>query len=179
MQAELSVIFVDVRGFTELSERLPTPELVARLNRFYELASHAVFELDGTLDKMVGDQVMAFFGPPFRPKDHPRRAVRAALDIAANAESMSADGEGFRVGAGIGTGEAFVGNVGEEEVRDYTAIGDVVNTAARLQGEAKPGEVLIMEETYLPVAADFPNAPQRILTLKGKSEPVPARVLTA
>ena len=173
------MLFVDVRGFTELSERLPAPELVARLNRFYELATQAVLAFDGTLDKMVGDQVMAFFGPPFRPKDHPRRAVRAALDIVASVGSMDADGEGFRVGAGIGTGEAFVGNVGEEGVRDFTAIGDVVNTAARLQGEAKPGEVLIMETTYLPVAADFPDAPQRSLTLKGKSEPVPVRVLNA
>ena len=179
MQAELSVIFVDVRGFTELSERIPTPELVARLNRFYELATQAVFALDGTLDKMAGDQVMAFFGHPFRPKDHPQRAVRAALNIVASVGTMDADGEGFRVGAGIGTGEAFVGNVGEEDVRDYTVIGDVVNTAARLQGEAKPGEVLIMETTYLPVAADFPEAPQWSLTLKGKSEPVSVRVLTA
>ena len=171
------MLFVDVRGFTALSERLPPDELVARLNRFYALAAKAVFDLDGTLDKMVGDQVMAFFGAPFRPDDHPERAVRAALNIVAGMESMAASGESLHVGGGVGTGEALVGNVGEGEVRDYTAIGDVVNTAARLQAEAQAGEVLLTEETYRPVAAHYPDAPERTLELKGKAEPTVARVL--
>ena len=162
-----------------MSERLDSTEVVVRLNSFYKLASQVVFELDGTLDKMVGDQVMAFFGAPFRPKDHPQRAVRAALDIVAGVEALGERSESLRVGAGVGTGQAFMGNVGEEGVRDFTIIGDVVNTAARLQGEALPGEVLIMEETYRQVADEFPDAPQRSLELKGKAEPVLARVLQA
>ena len=125
------MLFVDVRGFTALSERLPPDEVVARLNRFYSLAAEAVFERDGTLDKMVGDQVMAFFGTPFRPEDHPERAVRAALDIVGGVEAMAEDEGSLHVGGGVGTGQAFAGNVGEGEVRDFTAIGDVVNTAAR------------------------------------------------
>ena len=173
------MLFVDVRGFTALSERLPPDKLVARLNRFYALAAKVVFDLDGTLDKMVGDQVMAFFGAPFRPDDHPERAVRAALNIVAGVESMAADGESLHVGGGVGTGEALVGNVGEGEIRDYTAIGDVVNTTARLQAAAQPGEVLLTEETYRPVAAQYPDAPQRTLELKGKAEPTVARVLQA
>ena len=174
---ELSVVFVDVRGFTSLSERLPPTEVVARLNRFYNLAAQVVFELDGTLDKMVGDQVMAFFGAPFRREDHPQRAVQAAVDIVAGVETMAKESDSLEVGGGVGTGEAFMGNVAEGEVRDFTIIGDVVNTTARLQGAAGPGEVLVMEETYRRVEGRFPDAPQRTLDLKGKAEPVVVRVL--
>ena len=177
--ATISVLFVDVRGFTELSERLSPDELVARLNRFYNLAAQVVFKLDGTLDKMIGDEVMAFSGAPLKAEDHPQRAVQAALDIVAGVESMAQGVEPLHVGGGVGTGEAFVGNVGEGEVRDFTAIGDVVNTVARTQGEAQPGEVLVMEETYQPVAGQFPDAPQRTLQLKGKEAPVLVRVLRA
>ena len=152
-------------------------EVVARLNRFYDLAARVVFELDGTLDKMVGDQVMAFFGAPFRVEDHPRRVVRAARDIVAGVETLVEDRDSLRVGAGVGTGQAFVGNVAEGEMRDFTLIGDVVNTAARLQGESGPGEILVLEETYEHVASEFPDAPQRTMQLKGKAAPVDVRVL--
>ena len=160
-----------------MSERLQPTEVVARLNRFYKLAAEVVFDLDGTLDKMVGDQVMAFFGAPFRPQDHQQRAVRAALEIVAGVEAMVENAGSLRVGGGVGTGEAFMGNVAEGEVRDFTVIGDVVNTTARLQEAAGAGEVLVMEETYLGVADQFPDAPQRTHELKGKAEPVVARVI--
>ena len=168
---------MDARGFTALSERLPHYEVVARLQRFYKLAADAVFELDGTLDKMVGDQVMAFFGAPFRPEDHPQRAVSAATRIVAGVEAMAEDGDSLHVGGGVGTGEVFMGNVGEREVRNFTIIGDVVNTTARLQGAAGAGEVLLLEETYRSVAGDYPDAPQRARALKGKAEPVTATVV--
>ena len=176
---ELSVLFVDVRGFTALSQRLPPTETVALLNRFYKLASQTVFDLDGTLDKMVGDQVMAFFGAPFRTHDHQRRAVRAALDIIAGVEAMAEGDDSLHVGGGVGTGQMLMGNVGEGEVRDFTVIGEVVNTAARLQGTAQAGEVLVMEETYGSVASQFPGASQRTVELRGMAAPVVARVLRA
>ena len=176
---ELSVLFVDVRGFTSLSEKLSPTELVRMLNRFYDLATQVVVGLDGTLDKMVGDQVMAFFGAPFQVDDHARRAIRAALSIVAGVEAMATGSDALHVGGGVGTGEVLMGNVGAGEVRDFTVIGDVVNTASRLQGAAGPGEVLVMEETYGPVAARFPGSPQRSLNLKGKSEPLVVRVLRA
>lgn len=160
-----------------MSERLMPGQVVTELNQFYKLASKIVFDLDGTLDKMIGDQVMAFFGPPFKPDDHQKSAVQAALEIVSGVERMAGETESLHVGAGVGTGQAFMGNVGEGEVRDFTAIGDTVNTAARLQGEAASGEVLVMEETYAGVASEFPNAPERTLQLKGKSEPVTVRVL--
>jgi len=170
------VLFVDVRGFTSLAERLPPTEVMQRLNRFYSLASNAIFDYDGTLDKLVGDQVMAFFGAPLQTKDHPRRAVQAALRIISGMNNL-AGGEHLQVGAGIATGEAFVGNVGEGAVTDYTVLGDTVNVAARLQGVAASGEILLTEETYSHVDLEFPNAPSRELELKGKSELVRARVI--
>ena len=107
-----------------------------------------MFELDGTFDKAVGDQAMAFFGAPFRPEDHAQKAVTAALWIVKTLEDMIDDDESLRVGVGVGNGEAFIVNVAEGEVQDFTVIGDIVNTAARLQSLAEPGEVVIMEETH-------------------------------
>lgn len=173
----ISVVFVDVRGFTTLSERLSPSELVERLNRFYDLATRAVFDLDGTLDKMVGDQIMAFFGALYKVDDHARRAVQAALAIVAGVEAMKQGGDSLSVGGGVGTGEVFMGNVAHGEVRDFTVIGDVVNTTARLQGSAAPGEVLVMEDTYRSVAAQYPDASQRILELRGKEGKQAVRVL--
>jgi adenylate cyclase len=169
-------LFVDVRGFTSLAERLPPAEVASRLNRFYSLASNTIFDYDGTLDKLVGDQVMAFFGAPIETSDHAKRAVQAALRIISGMRSLAAV-EHLHVGAGISTGEAFVGNVGGGAVTDYTVLGDTVNIAARLQGAAAPGEVLVTEETYRFVGAEYPDAPCRELELKGKSDPVQARVL--
>ena len=171
------MVFVDVRGFTALSEQLPPNEAVALLNRFYNLSARTVFDLDGTLDKMVGDQVMAFFGAPFRPEDHQKRAVQAALEIVAGMDAMLHSEKTLPVGGSVATGRVFMGNVGEGEVRDFTVIGDVVNTAARLQSEARPGEVLVTEDTYQAIAGQFQDAPTLTLALKGKVEPVAVRVL--
>jgi adenylate cyclase len=170
------VLFVDVRGFTSLAERLPPTEVAHLLNRFYALASKAIFDYDGTLDKLVGDEVMAFFGAPLYAKDHPARAVQAAVRILEAINDL-ADAGGLHVGAGIATGEAFVGNVGQGPVADYTVLGDTVNVAARLQGAAAAGEILVTEETYGEVAATFPDLLRRELELKGKSEPVRARAI--
>src|SRR5262249_11482343 len=128
----VSVLFIDVRGFTALAEHLSPGEVAQRLNRFYSLASNAIFDYNGTLDKLVGDQVMAFFGAPFRRKDHAKRAVKAAVRIAKGMKDFASDAH-LNVGAGIATGEAFVGNVGEGPVTDYTVLGDTVNVAAPLR----------------------------------------------
>jgi adenylate cyclase len=100
------VLFVDVRSFTSLSEQLQPDEVAQRLNRFYSLASNSIFDYDGTLDKLVGDEVMAFFGAPFHSKDHPKRAVQTALQILSGVKRLAHD-EHLHVGAGIATGEAF------------------------------------------------------------------------
>src|SRR5262249_31640010 len=159
-------------------EQLPPAEVASRLNRFYSLASNTIFDYDGTLDKLVGDQVMAFFGAPLYTEDHPERAVQAALRII-NGMSSLAPTEHLHVAAGIATGEACVGSVGEGTVPDYRVRGDTVNVAARLQGAASSGEILATEETYAHVESGFPNASRRELELKGKSELVRARVILA
>ena len=169
---------MDVRGFTSLAERLSPAQVAERLNHFYALATNAVFHFDGTLDKLVGDQVMAFFGAPVYEHDHPRRAVESALKIMRGVMALGAE-KALQVGAGVATGEAFVGNVGEGATKDYTVLGDTVNVAARLQGAAAPGEILLTQESYAFVEAQFPNAPRRELELKGKSGTVVARVIAA
>ena len=171
------MVFVDVRGFTALSEKIQPATVVVRLNRFYNLAARTVFALDGTLDKMVGDQVMAFFGAPFRPEDHASRAVQAALEIVSRAQFPAEGIDGLPVGGGVATGEVFMGNVGEGEVRDFTVIGDTVNTAARLQALAGPGEVLVTDETYRAASVNISSSEERTLELKGKAAPVLAHLL--
>jgi adenylate cyclase len=166
-------MFVDIRGFTSMAEQLNPADVAARLNRFYDIASKAIFRYDGTLDKLVGDEVMAFFGAPLHEQDHPRRAVMTALEIMREVNA-GATREEISVGIGISTGAAFVGNVGGKEVADYTVLGDTVNVAARLQGAAAPGEVLIAQETYAQVQSEFPRARKRELELKGKSDSVTA-----
>jgi adenylate cyclase len=152
-------MFVDIRGFTSLVEQMNPSEVAVRLNRFYDIATNAIFRHDGTLDKLVGDEVMAFFGAPLNWQDHPRR------DVAAMTEQ-----DRLEVGIGISTGAAFVGNVGGKDVTDYTVLGDTVNVAARLQGAATPDEILIAQETFAQVDKQFPNATRRDLELKGKSD---------
>ena len=176
MLVRLSVVFVDVRGFAAISENFPPTTVVERLNRFYRLAAQTVFDLDGTLDKMVGDEVMAFFGAPFRQDEHAARAVQAALEIVSGAQECANGVDGFPAGAGVATGEVFMGNVGEGEVRDFTVIGDTVNTAARLQSLASPGEILITDETFRATSA-IGSLEVRTLELKGKEAPVLAHVL--
>jgi adenylate cyclase len=167
----LSVLFVDIRGFTSLAEQLKPAEVAIQLNRFYKTASNAIFRHDGTLDMLVGDQVMAFFGAPIGRRDHAKRAVATASEIM-HETLAAASIDRLGIGIGIATGEAFVGNVGGGEVADYTAIGDTVNVAARLQSEAAAGEILISQETYTGVVMEFPYAKRHELLLKGKSEPV-------
>ncbi len=169
-------MFVDIRGFTALAERLSPAEIAGRLNLFYSLATETVIRYDGTLDKLVGDQVMAFFGAPVHAHDHPGRAVQTALEIMRGLSELEQN-QRLHAGAGIATGEAFVGNVGQGETRDYTVLGDTVNVAARLQGAAASGEILVTQGTYDHIQSQFPNAPRRELELKGKKEPVLARVI--
>ena len=171
-------MFVDIRGYTALVEQMAPAEIVARLNRFYDIATQAIFRHDGTLDKLVGDEVMAFFGAPLQRRDHPKRAVAAALEILQEVAALPETNR-LDIGIGISTGEAFVGNVGSKEFTDYTVLGDTVNVAARLQGAAARGEILISQDTYRAIAMAFPDARRRELDLKGTTELVTAWEIAA
>lgn len=173
----LTVVFVDVRGFSALSEKTEPAIIVEKLNRFYRLAAQSVFTLDGTLDKMVDDGVIAFFGAPFQPEGHATRAVQSALEIVSGTQPCPENIEGLPAGDGVATGEVFMGNVGEGEVRDFTVIGHTVNTAARLQSLSGPGDVLISDKTFRAASADVGKTESRTLELKGKEEPVLAHGL--
>lgn len=144
----IAVLFVDVRGFTSLSELLPPEEVVQILNRYLTLFADCILRNGGTLDKFVGDQAMAFWGEPLHQEDYVMKAARAALEMVEGGRSISEElkghyGRPVSFGIGIHLGEAVVGNIGSRRRMDYTAIGDTVNTAARLEANAPGGTVYI------------------------------------
>ena len=148
----VTVLFADVVAFTPLSDRLPPEEVVALLNELFTLLTEAVFRHGGTVDKFVGDCVMALFGAPAPHPDHARRAILCAQDMLRFVESANAGwkerfGVEVELAIGVNTGDAVVGNVGSQERMEYTAIGDVVNVAARLETIARPQQILISAAT--------------------------------
>ncbi len=171
------MLFADIRGFTALAESKP-PEQVARLlNRFYAVATDELCDRDAVIDKLMGDEVMALFLPGMTGPGCFHKMASAAEGLLRGVGCGSSEGPWLSLGIGVDFGPAFVGNVGSGEVKDFTAIGDVVNTAARLQGEAKSGQIVLSERVYQEVAERYPEATRVELELKGKSEPVAARVV--
>jgi len=172
---EVTVLFCDVRGFTSLSERLAPEEVVTLLNAFYTLMIDTTFKHDGTLDKFLGDGVMAIFGAPIFHPDHCLRALRTALAMQAGIRELSARrvAEGktpLRVGIGVNAGSAVAGSVGTEARMEYTVIGDSVNVAARLESYAKPGQILITEHTHGLVRDAIEARALGRLKVRGKEE---------
>ena len=173
--AEVTVLFADLRGFTPFSERNTPADVVALLNRYFGLAVPCVLAEGGTVVQFVGDAIMALFNAPVPQPDHAIRAARAALAMQREIETVTAgeaDLPRFRVG--INTGPALVGNIGSTEMRNFTAIGDTVNLAARLEASAEVGRVVIGEATYLILGGQAIVTPLGEMQLKGKSLPVPA-----
>lgn len=175
---DISVIFVDIRGFTPMSERLEPEEVIGVLNEYLDICTKAVFQWHGTLDKFIGDGVMALFGAPISLPNHPELAVRAALEMRKHAHVLEQKcierwGIGVKFGVGINCGPAVVGNIGSEMLRlDYTAIGDTVNLSARLEANAKPGQILISEEMYNRIGDLFELEDIGEIKVKGKEKPV-------
>jgi adenylate cyclase len=174
---QVTVLFCDVRGFTPMSERLAPEEVVLLLNDFYTLMIETTFKYDGTLDKFLGDAVMAVFGAPMAHPDHSARAIRTALamqeGISGLNERRARDGkEPISVGIGVSAGEAVAGTVGTEDRMEYTVIGDSVNLAARLEANAKPGQILISHSTYERVCDLVEARPLGRIRVKGKEEEV-------
>jgi PAS domain S-box-containing protein len=172
---DVSILFADVRGFTGFSERRQPEEVVAMLNQYLALATSEIFGELGTLDKFLGDGLMAIFGAPLAIAAHEIAAIRAALKMRARLAELRQE-TGTRVGFGIGvnTGEAIVGNIGTSQLMNYTAIGDVVNVAARLQSEARSGEVLISEATLERVREHVVVEELGPLYVKGRADAVVA-----
>ena len=173
----IAVLFVDIRGFTTMSESLEPEQVVEILNRYLSLTTKAIFDNSGTLDKFVGDATMAVFNAPFDLDDYIFKAVCAAYDIAAGADEIEAEmmerfGKTVGFGVGVNCGPAVVGNIGCDVRMDYTAIGDTVNTAARLEANAKRGQILISDEVYQAVKDRVEVEPIGEIPLKGKTKGV-------
>lgn len=130
---------------------------------------------DGTIDKLLDEQVIAFFGTPWNDVEHERRAIEAAAEVIRGMSSFW--GEAATVGAAVGTGRAFVGNVGERETRDYTAVGSVVTATKRAREHAGPGEILLLPATYAAVAQAYPDALVRTVAASELSTPLSVRVI--
>ena len=171
---DIAVLFVDIRGFTPMSEKLEPEQVVEILNEYLELTTTSIFANGGTLDKFIGDATMAVFNAPFDLEDYVYRAVCTARDIAAGSEKlqeklMERFGKSVSFGIGVNCGRAVVGNIGCEFRMDYTAIGDTVNTAARLESNAKPGQILISSAVYEAVKDRIEVTEVGEIPLKGKS----------
>jgi adenylate cyclase len=170
----LSVFFADVRGYTTIAERLSSVEATLLLNRFYEAASSALLSQEAVLGQIAGDEVMALFVPGLAGAAYPSKAVEAGRALLQAIGYGRSEGNWLDVGVGICSGEEFVGNVGGGGFKDFTALGDVTNTAARLQAAARGGEILLCARTYRGVRERYPDAEELHLQLKGKAEPVQA-----
>jgi len=156
--ATATVLFADINGFTALAERMPPREVNLILNDFFSRMTDILFQYDGTLDKYIGDGLMAVFGAPMEKEDDAERAIRAAQEMTQALGAMMAgmpDERKFSIRIGINTGKVVAGNIGSPKRMDYTVIGDAVNTASRLESIAKPNQILIGEETYERVQGKF------------------------
>jgi adenylate cyclase len=170
---ELSVIFADLTGFTEMTNRLGPERSYAVVDAFFKMANEVLIKNNAFIDKYIGDAVMAIFNAPIPNAKHARGATTAALGIQEGLKSVSKTlGLDLQVRVGVATGYARVGRLGSTDRKDYTAIGDVVNLASRLEALANPGEVLVDGKAFTQVAEDYPGLTPEALTVRGFSEPV-------
>jgi adenylate cyclase len=175
VEATIGVLFADVRGFTAMSEQMEPAAVAELMNRFYAVATK-VLTRSAVIDKLVGDEVMALYLPQLLGEHWVDHLVRDATALLA-AVGYGTPDQWLNLGVGIDVGRAFVGNVGSGDVKDFTALGDVVNTASRLLSVAKGGQVVMSERLHEQLAHPPVGATSAVFELKGKQEPEPARVL--
>jgi class 3 adenylate cyclase len=173
----VTALFADVVGSTTLAERMDPEDWTQIINEAFDLMSQAVFRYEGTIAQLQGDAMLAFFGAPVAHEDDPERAVRAALDMVTATDQFARElqrsqGIEFRIRAGINSGPVIVGNVGSDLRYEYTALGDAMNVAARVQSSAEPGTVVVTANTQRFIAGVFDFEDLGEKELKGKSEPV-------
>ena len=181
---DVAVMFVDIRGFTPMSENLQPEQVVQILNEYLTLTTESIFKHNGMLDKFIGDATMAVFNAPFDLEDYLYEAVATAWDIKSGSDElgkklMEQFGRTVSFGIGVNCGDAVVGNIGCEFRMDYTAIGDTVNTAARLESRAKPGQILISEALYKALEDRIEAEEVGEMELKGKSNKIMVYSVTA
>ena len=172
-----TVLFVDIRGFTAMSENTPADEVLQMLNEYFEMVVEIVFRHEGTVDKFIGDAMMVIWGAPIAHGDDPVRAVKAALEIQLALERFNQNrgDQGkhlLNVGIGINTGSLVAGYIGSSRTMSYSVIGDTVNTASRLCDAAEKGQTLITEYTWPFVANRFDAVELKPVYAKGKHDPL-------
>ena len=170
IEIDIGVVFADVRGSTQMGEQSTATEFADRLNRFYATATDVFVHHNGLIDKLIGDEVMALFISGLTGPDYRRRAALAALRLATAVDDVP-------VGVAAHAGVAFVGNVGSGVVKDFTALGDAINTGARLQSHASPGEVVLSSELYGLVADEYPGGRPEQIFVRGRTKPVDVNVV--
>jgi class 3 adenylate cyclase len=173
----VTALFADVVGSTTLAEQMDPEDWTQIINEAFDLMSQAVFRYEGTIAQLQGDAMLAFFGAPVAHEDDPERAVRAALDMVAATDQFARElkrsqGIDFQIRAGINSGPVIVGNVGSDLRYEYTALGDAMNVAARVQSSAEPGTVVVTANTQRFIGSVFEFEDLGDKELKGKSEPV-------
>ncbi len=173
----LTIFMADIRGFTQLAERMEPEALVEELNEYLSEVTDIVFRHGGTLDKYVGDAVLVFFGDPIPQADQEERAVKMALEIQDRVEAFADNwaaryGESFQVGIGIASGWVTVGNIGSPARSDYTVLGNEVNLASRLADRAEPGQILVTDRTMMKAEGTVTGEPVDEITLAGVSRPI-------
>jgi adenylate cyclase len=178
-EIELTMLFADVRGSTAMAEKVSPLEFTTLMNRFYTVAMEILVRTDAWIDKIVGDEIIGLYIPGFAGPAHARRAVEAAKELLKATGHGRKEGPWIPLGVGIHTGVAFVGAVGSREgLINVTALGDAMNTAARLVGKAKAGEILASEAACRLAGVDDTRAPRRSFRLKGQTRTVNAYVLS-
>jgi PAS domain S-box-containing protein len=174
-KADITILFADIRGFTSYSEKQSPENLVAVLNRYLAAAAEAVLEYEGTVDKFLGDAIMAWYNAPLPQPDHTLRAVKTALSIRAAIAKLHQElpqAAHLDFGLGIHYGEAVLGLIGTEKRLEYTAIGDSINTAKRIQENSARNQILLSREAYERVKKQVVAIPFTPLMVKGKTQPL-------
>lgn len=177
IRQEVTLMFVDIRGFTQLAETMEPEEVIKILNDYLDVCTKAIFKQEGTLDKFMGDGLMGIFGAPISADDHAERAVRAALDIKRESRRLARDlkermGQAAYFGIGINTGPAVIGNIGSSNRLDYTAIGEAVNLASWLEANAQADQIVISKQTYELVKDSFECTRLEPVSIKRKGQAV-------
>jgi adenylate cyclase len=173
--SEITMLFSDIRGFTSMSESRAPQDIVRMLNEYFELMVDVIFKYEGTLDKFVGDEIIALFGAPVSVRNAELKAVECALDMMKvlsefNRTRASEGLNEIKIGIGINTGTVVTGAIGSSRALQYTAIGDPVNTASRLCSVAQPGQIILSDATYRKVQGEIAAIPLPNVRVKGKTD---------
>ena len=174
---DATVVFIDIRGFTRVSEQMPPEELISTLNSYFEIMVDIIFKHDGTLDKFIGDEIMAVWGAPIAQPDHALRALRATYEIREainrfNRFRVANNQRALEIGCGINSGSMVAGYLGSSKTLSYTVLGDAVNVAARLCSFAKPNEILLSNPLMSIAQQEFRLDVREPTQFKGKSRPL-------